>query len=138
MKRSIRQTGVPVNEVGNAQAIRYRLNKAFPEMGKLFPALSRKLRAGEPPTPASTELLAALPPQRLERLSLELTDVFSMGWTDKEQFDLIMGSIFGLDIMAVQRARGSTWRFIRDLADLVAQRRHSHTTVDDRDEHRRE
>jgi len=128
---------VPLNKIGNTQAIRYRLHKAFPEVGKLFPSLSRRLQAGDAPVAAVRDLMASLPPQRVERLSLELTDVFSMGWAYGDQFNLVMGSIFGLDIDAATRWSGSSWQFIRELAELAAERRHSQTATDDRDENSR-
>ena len=87
---------VPVNSLSNLQAIRFRLNKAFPETGRFFPKVSDALSHGTPWHQAISAYVAVLPPQRVERLSLELTDLFSMGWTDHQQFELVMGSIFGL------------------------------------------
>src|SRR6202035_3881989 len=100
---------VPVNESSNLQAIRYRLNKAFPETGRFFRKLTEALTLGAPWHAAVSAYAVALPAHRLERLSLELTDLFSMGWTDSQQFDLVMRSIFGLDVAVARRSADTTW-----------------------------
>ena len=119
----------PVNVLGNAQAIRYRLHKAFPETTKVMPQLSRQLNAGQSWAKAVSGLLSPLPPHRVERLSLELPDLFSMGWSDGEQFDLVLNSIFGLDVEVAERTDGSTWEFVRRLALAIDSHRHDHAAT---------
>jgi hypothetical protein len=80
----------------NMQAIRYRLRKAFPEVAKCFPQLGRMLAGGGDWPETLREYLRSLSPRQVERLDLELDDLFAMGWTDADQFELVVTSIFGL------------------------------------------
>jgi len=119
----------PVNSMGNVQAIRYRLQKAFPQTAKVMPRLCRQLNDGQPWAKALDSVLAPLPPHQVERLDLELTDLFSMGWNDGEQFDLVMCSIFSLDAEVARRVDGTTWEFVRHLGRAVDHRRRGHAAT---------
>jgi hypothetical protein len=114
------QHWVPVNVSGNTEAIASRLQKAFPEVTRLFPAITVGVEAGQSWRHVVDAYAARLSRQRLDNLFLEVDDLFSMGWTDEQQFELVVTSIFGLDAEQVHQTSDSAWRFVATLEEHLS------------------
>lgn len=119
MKTAIKsqRSPVPINQFGQREAQRIRLRKAFPELTRFFPALAIGIKAGGRWRAVVDAYVARSDNQRLDRLFMEVHDLFSMGWTEETVFEDAVCGALGLDHQWVRSEQGTAWRFANALED---------------------
>lgn len=110
MKGQLTSQSVPINEFGRGQAQQIRLQQGFPELMRFLPALTVGTESGRTWQQATDAYVTRLSTQRLDRLFLEVHDLFSMGWNDEALFAQALATL-GLDPAWAAAQSGSAWRW---------------------------
>jgi hypothetical protein len=121
---------VAVISESNVARIGCRLWMSFPEVVKCFPFLSWAAADGGSWQRALGCYVNRLSDRSLSDLCLEVADLFSMGWSE-HQFELVMVSIFGLDV-SLGAENGSASGFVAIIREHLRGHRVERDVADSR------